>query len=217
MLTLPEELVLLILDDEDGTMLPIPQRTLDLALSGAVLMDLALRLKLDSDLQRTWICDRTGTGESVLDECLAEIAEMGPSTSQTEDWIQHLANQPDRIREASLARLVERGILRCEERRHLWVFGSRRYPLMDDKEEREVKLRIMQALFSEEIPDSRDVALISLVDTCSLFEELIGRREYKRVGERIAVIRRLDLIGQATQSTVRAIERAISLAVPAPY
>lgn len=217
MLTLPEELVLLILDDEDGTMLPVPQRTLDYALAGAVLMDLALRLRIDSDPERIWLCESKETDEPVLDLCLPKLVAHGPGSGDIESWLESLAETPDELRDAALARLVERGILRREERKYLWVFGSRRYPMVDDKEEREVKLRIMNALYSEEIPDPKDVALISLVDTCNLFDDLLGAREYQTVQGRISVIRKLDLIGQATQVTVRAIERAVSLAVPAPY
>lgn len=217
MLTLPEELVLLILDDEDGTILPVPQRTLDYALAGAVLMDLALRLRVDSDPEQIWVCDRTPTEEALLDVQLEALVAIGPGHSEIKDWLEDLANEPDQLRDAVLARLVERGVLRREERKYLWVFGSRRYPMVEDKEEREVKLRIMNVLYSEDIPDPKDVALICLVDTCHLFDEMLGNREYEKLQGRIAVIRKLDLIGQATQSTVRAIERAVSLAVPAPY
>lgn len=217
MLTLPEELMLLILDDEDGTVLPVPQRTLDYALAGAVLMDLALRLRVDSDPERIWVCDRAATDEPLLDSHLEKLVSIGPGNSEINEWLEELANEPDQLRDEALARLVERGILRREERRYLWVFGSRRYPVIDEKEEREVKLRIMNVLYSEDIPDPKDVALICLVDTCHLFDEMLGRREYEQLQGRIAVIRKLDLIGQATQTTVRAIERAVSLAVPAPY
>lgn len=214
MLTLPEELILLVLDDEDGTMLPVPQRTLDFALAGAVLMDLALRNRVDSDPERIWISDSSPTGEPVLDNALAQVAEARGETLSAESWLQAIAQEPGKVQDEALARLVERGILRQEERRFLWVFDTRRYPVVDDKEEREVKLRIMGVLFSEEIPDPRDVAMICLVDACNLFEDLLGRRELEKVRDRIAVVRKLDLIGQATQTTVREIERVVSAMLP---
>ncbi len=214
MLTLAEELVLLVLDDKDGTMLPIPQRSFDFALSGAVLMDLALRRKIDTDPEKIWICDTHPTGEPFLDAYLSELQMEDTKSDRIGEWIEFLAHQPSRIQEAALARLVARGVLRREDRRFFWVFETRRYPVIDDKEEREVKLRIMSVLFSEEIPDPRDVALICLVDACHLVEEILGAREAASVRGRIAVVRKLDLIGQVTQSTVREIERAVSQIQP---
>ena len=213
MLTLAEELLLLILDDEDGTMLPVPQRTLDFALSGAVLMDLALHNRIDSDPDKIWLSDPSPTGESLLDGPLAGLTGSD-SFPSAENWIQLLASEPGQTQDAALARLVERGVLRQEEKRFLWMFEMRRYPLIDNKEEREVKLRIMAVLFSEEIPDPRDIALICLVDSCNLFEDLLGRRELESVRDRIAVVRKLDLIGRATQQTVREIERVVTYMLP---
>ncbi len=213
MLTLPEEIILLVLDDESGAILPIPQRTLDSALAGGALMELALRNRIDSDLESIWVIDRTPTGEAYLDALLERMA-ASKQERDSEGWIQRLAEDSGTIQEAVLKRLVERGILREEEQRFLWVFESRRYPIVDGKEEREVKLRIMGVLFSEEIPDPRDVALISLVDACRLFEELLGPRELEGVRDRIAVIRKLDLIGQAMQSKIREIERIVTHMLP---
>ena len=42
------------------------------------------------------------------------------------------------------------------------VFRTRRYPKVDGKAEREVKLRIMGVLFSDVIPAPRDIVIISL-------------------------------------------------------
>ena len=213
MLTLPEEVILLVLDEETGALLPIPQRTLDSALAGGALMELALQDRIDSDPNSLWVVDPTPIGESYLDQLLRQLADSeGKSNSET--WIQRLSEDSGSIQEAALQRLVERGVLREEEKRFLWVFESRRYPMIDGKEEREVKLRIMGVLFSEEIPDPRDVALISLVDACRLFEELLGPRELERVRDRIAVIRKLDLIGQAMQAKIREIERIVTHMLP---
>ena len=213
MLTLPEEVILLVLDEGSGALLPVPQRTLDSALAGGALMELALRNRIDTDLDSLWILDSTPTGETYLDQLLQRMADS-KNERDSEGWIQRLAEDSGAIQEAVLKRLVERGILREEEQRFLWVFESRRYPMIDGKEEREVKLRIMGVLFSEEIPDPRDVALISLVDACRLFEELLGPRELEGVRDRIAVIRKLDLIGQAMQAKIREIERIVTHMLP---
>ena len=45
-------------------------------------------------------------------------------------------------------RLIERGILGESEKRFLWVMKTRSYPTIDGTVEKEVKLRIMNILYS---------------------------------------------------------------------
>ena len=51
MLTLPEELLLLAHDEKSGTFIELPDLVLNVALAGAVLMDLALRDRIDMDIK----------------------------------------------------------------------------------------------------------------------------------------------------------------------
>ena len=117
-------------------------------------------------------------------------------------WVEQEATHAEEIREEALNRLVEVGILEREDDRFLWVFKSRRYPVIDGKAEREVKLRIMGVLFSDEIPDPRDVVIICLADACGLFRELLPKRELEQASVRIEQVRKLDLIGQAMAQTI---------------
>jgi hypothetical protein len=75
MLTFAEEILMLIVDDDEGVFLPIGKSTLDYALVGAVLMDLALADRIDTDLARLMVIDRTPTDNPMLDRVLRRIAE----------------------------------------------------------------------------------------------------------------------------------------------
>ena len=86
-------------------------------------------------------------------------------------------------------------------------------PAIDGKAEREVKLRIMGVLFSDEIPDPRDVMIICLVDACGIFNELLSRSELPNATERIEQVRKLDLIGQAMTQAIRDIEVSVATLV----
>ena len=101
---------------------------------------------------------------------------------------------------------MERGILRVEDRNFLWVFGSRRYPMVDDREEREVKLRILDVLLSDRIPAPRDVALICLADASNAFQVILSPQELRHAAARIELVRGFDLIGQAMS---RAIQKSV--------
>ena len=207
-----EEITLLMLNDEDGEFVRVPGWSMQCAFAGAVLMDLALENRIDTDLKRLVLIDPTPIGDDLLDPTLARIAEA-KETHDARHWVDDLADVAEEIRERSLASLCERGILRREDDRFLWVFQSRRYPIVDGEAEREVKLRIMEVLFSNEIPDPRDIVLICLVDACGILRELLTARELERASERIEQVRKLDLIGQAMSKAVWDIQSSIALAM----
>ena len=115
------------------------------------------------------------------------------------------------LREKTLNRLVERGILENQDDRFLWVFRSRRYPSVDGTAEREVKLRILNVLFSDEIPDPRDQMIICLADACGIFPRLLSRQEHARAVDRIAQVSQLDLIGQAMSQAIRDIQVSVAV------
>ena len=208
MLRFAEEILLLLLDDASGRFAPVIESSLRCAIAGAVLMDLALENRIDTDPRQLVLIDAKPVGDDLLDPTLADIAQA--TETRVRYWVNRVAGDADRIRETALRRLVERGILQREDDRFLWVFRSRRYPMIDGEAEREVKLRIMEVLFSDVIPDPRDVVIIGLADACGLFRLLLSRRELQHVGERIKQVRQLDLIGQAVVRTVAEIDMAIS-------
>ena len=211
MLRFAEETILLLLNDGDGRFARVPKWSLDYALAGGVLMDLALENRIDTDLEGLILIDDTPTGDALLDPTLADIAAGKERT--TNFWLEHTADSADSIREQALNRLIDQGILEVQDDRFLWVFRSRRYPSIDGTAEREVKLRIMGVLFSDEIPSPRDVVIICLADACGIFKGLLSSRELDNVGERIDQVRRLDLIGQALSKGIRDIEMSIAASV----
>jgi hypothetical protein len=204
MLRFAEEIVLLTLRDEDGKFLSVPVTSMQHALAGAVLMDLALENRIDTDPENLVLIDSTPVGDSLLDPTLEEIAAGEQRDARY--WVEQTARLGDGIREEALARLVERGILEQHDERFLWVFRSRRYPVADGKEEREVKLRILGVLLSDEIPDPRDIVIICLADACGILNQLLPKRELAGVRDRIEQVRKLDLIGQAMAQAIHDIE-----------
>ena len=204
MLRFAEEIILLMLHDDNGKFAHVPSWSMDRAMAGAVLMDLALENRIDTDPENLILVDATPVGDSLLDPTLAEI-EAGEQRD-ARYWVEHTAKKGEQIREEALSRLVDAGILERQEDRVLWVFRSRRYPVVDGKVEREVKLRIMEVLLSDQIPEPRDVVIIALADACGIFRELLPKRELQQAADRIEQVRKLDLIGQAMAETIHDME-----------
>ena len=209
-LSIAEEVLLLTLHDSDGTFIKVPDWTIRYALSGAVLMDLALHDRIDTDLETLTVISSDPTEDTLLDGLLNFITREKEPQS-TRFWIERTAVHADAIRDVALERLVARGILEREETKFLWVFKSRRYPLTDGKVEKEVKLRIAEVLFTDTIPDPRDIVLICLTHACGILDSIFSRSQLKQVEARIEQVRKLDLIGQAIAKAIWDIEASIAV------
>ena len=213
MLTFTEELVLL-LNDEDGAPLPIRQDIVACALVGAVLMDLAFAYRIDTDLEALFVNDPTPTGKPTLDRILERIAAR-TEVCDAKMWIGTLSvEEAPSIHEQTLASLVESGILTVQESRLPWI-RFRRYPSSDGKTAKELRRHVADVLTSDEIPDPRDVALISLLDACEILPDIFPRQEIEDFRPRIALLRKMDLIGREVAGAIAEIERSIIQAVRA--
>ena len=209
MLTVAEEMLLLALDDETGTFVTEPDVNVSYALAGAVLMDLALKGRIEAGPDRLLVLDPTPTGDAVQDEVLAQI-DASQEVRDTDHWVAEIGLRVDDLRDRLLDRLVERGILKRVDEKLLWVFDTRRYPMVDGREEREVKRRIMDALFSDGPVKREDAVIVSLADACNLFSQLLRPRELDNVKERIKAIAGSDAIGQAVANTIREVRASIA-------
>ena len=122
--------MLLTLEDSGGEFDSIPEIFLSCGIAGAALMDLALRGRIDSDLEAVWAADIMPTGDKILDRVLAEVAAE-PRQLDAKSWIARLSRGAQAMREEALSRLCTRGILRPSEHSFLWVLKERRYPVID--------------------------------------------------------------------------------------
>jgi len=212
MLSFAEEIFLLALNDHEGSIKPLPVSALEYALPGALLMELAFLNRIDIDLQSLRVVDRQPTGNALLDDVLRQI-ERKSDAQPISFWLAFLAGQAKQIQEQVLAQLTAKGILKMEDKKILWVFKTRRYPMIDNREIKEVKTRLRELILGEEIPDPREAVLISLAHACRLFDDLFSEEEYARVQPRIKALAKLDLIGQEVTRSIREIAQAMALAM----
>jgi len=127
-------------------------------------------------------------------------------------WLRQFADEGSAYREKALRRLEARGIIRRQDRKILWVFGARRYPLQNDKEVREVKLRILGVVLGNDVPSPHDIMLTGLAESCGLFRYILSAHEANAATLRITQVARMDLIGQAVAKGVADIDSAIAMA-----
>ena len=211
MITLTEELLLLTLEDEGGHFVRLPDQSLAYALAGAVLMDLALKKRVDSDATKLFVVNPEPVGLSFLDPRLEELVNE-KSELNAKAWVVRFADHSQQIRTEAIAKLCERGVLCQKEERVLWAFKRRAYPIVDDHEIREAKLRIVNLLMGDEIPDPHDAMLIGLAKASCLLPRILSSAECERVVPRLEQISHVDLISQATLKVIAEMHENISIA-----
>jgi golgi phosphoprotein 3 len=217
MLSFVEEIVLLLHDDASGDFMELPQSVFGVVIAGAALMDLAIHNRIDTDLESMTVVDRTPLGDDILDGVLATIVAAESKAAGTSQFdisaaLYDVAADAETYRARALGRLIQRGILREENGRHLWVFRSRRYPVIDDSEQQEVKARLRHILLTDEIPDPRDIVLICLVAACSLLRFVLSADEIDDTAARVEQLRKMDLIGQAVTKSAAETDAIIRFA-----
>ena len=203
-LTLLDELVLTLLNEESGYFRQVPGWNLNCAVVGAALAELSLIYRIDTDMQSLILLDQTKTNDAALDPILAEIAsEQGQHNAQY--WIERLAPQADAIIDTTLDRLVDMKILQHHEgdfwslAQGAWMAGHQTRSEVGTAVEF-VKTRISRAIFTDEIPSPRDIIIICLIDTCDVLRYIFEIDEESEA--RVEQILKMDLIGRSIAEAV---------------
>lgn len=213
-LSLTEELLLVALDDDTGRLIELLPFSLETAIAAALVMDLTLAARIDTDPTHLFVLSAAPTGNAILDDVLARVtAEPQPLSSA--EWLRRLAVPGPELRDRILARLVERGVLQSVEKRLLWVFKTRVYPPTSGLEEREVKSRVMTLLNNDDIPEARDAMLVGLLRATGIMERLLSEMEYQRLRARIDHVSSLEEVSRAlTQEVAELYVLLASVRVP---
>ncbi|MCY4133794.1 MAG: cytochrome P450 [bacterium] len=203
-MTLLDELVLTLLNEESGYFRQVPGWNLNCAIVGAALAELSLIYRIDTDMKSLILLDQTRTGDPCLDPVLSEIVKE-PVQRNAQYWIERLAPKADSIIDATLARLVDLKILQHHEgdfwslAQGAWKSGFHTSSEVGTAVEF-VKTRISQAIFNNEIPGPRDVIIICLIDTCDVLRYIFELDEESEA--RVEQICKMDLIGRSIADAV---------------
>ena len=200
MLTLLEEIVLLTIDPRTGCLRGDHQFSVPYALSGAALFDLALAGRVDTDLDSIQVIDSTPTGNALQDELLGELA--AGATMSVRGWVEQTFRVHKDLEDRALAQLVDRGLIKLEKTRRLWVIEVQRFPLVDGKPQQLAKERLFHAILGDGIPPTHDIMLVSLAASCGLLNIVISEEEQEARAQRIETLSNLETISRNVGSAI---------------
>jgi len=207
-LTLAEQILLLALDDESGKLRTLPDRSLDFALAGAIVADLtrADRVKVEND--QLTILDSTPVDSKPEDFGLLDLQQS--NAKSLANALTHLAAEANGLRKRLIEQLVDKGVLKRENREVLWVFHYSRYPLADPSSENAVRQRLRKCIRNENQSLTEvEHVMISLVHVCQMEDLLLTEAEREQYRARIRQICEHDRIGRAVMASLKEIQKAI--------
>jgi golgi phosphoprotein 3 len=212
MLTMLEEVVLLAVDERTGNLRSTREFGTAYALVGAMFFDLALARKIDTDTETIHIIDTTPTGNGTLDGVLAEMAKR-PDLTTVRQWIEEIFLHRRDLEGEALLSLIATGVLRHEKSKLLWIIDVERFPLVNDKPQQHVKTRLAQAILSDEIPDTRDIMLVSIAEPCGLLPYVLSDYQVENRRERIRMLSNLETISRKVTAAILGLDSTMRSAI----
>ncbi|USQ80867.1 GOLPH3/VPS74 family protein [Ornithinimicrobium faecis] len=169
-LLLVDDLMLLLMDDDGASVQGAG--TLYYTLGGAVLTELALLGRVEVDDSGVLNGPRvTPVGREPLPDPLLQSAFdlVAKKTQRVQPLLIGIGAD---LWKVVRDRLVDRGLLRREEKRVLGVFRTTRWPAADAHHEAELRARIRRVLEDGETPDPRTAAIIALLSASGAMPSL---------------------------------------------
>jgi len=214
-LFLHEELMLLALRDEEGTV--ISSSTIVYTLAGALLGALMLeeRIAFTDDKKRyIEVKNDEPLGDAILDECIGLIQDAKkPKTLK--EWVLKFVHLKD-LKTRVIQSLVDRHIVHADEASVLLFFSQKVYPQTDPGPERSIVERLRRAIFrGTRDVEPRTVALLALAKAAGLLNHHFEGSDLRERKDRIKEIVSGEATARAAKQASEAAQAAAMVAVMA--
>jgi len=216
MTLIAEDLLLLMLDDDKGTLTgtSYPQP----ALGGALLIELALTGAVEVE-------EKTSMWKSAKVRAIPDARPEDPVLGGGYDLVaekprsaQDLVGRLGKgLQDQLAARLVERGVLQRHEDKVLGLFPRKRWPAVDSRQEDDVRRALTAALVQGMVPDDRTGALIALLSSIDKAHKVVDHQglSSREVRKRAKEISEGAWAAKAVRDAIAAANAAVMAAVTA--
>jgi hypothetical protein len=198
-LTLPEELLVLALDADRGSVRGHLSGELPPGLAGAALMELVLAERVRIEDRKVVPAGEGTLGDPVLDPVLEKVASS-KRPRKLSDWVTRLGSGPG-LEKRCLERLLERGVLRKGSRRVLLVIPRPAYQL-DDPRPREEAVAQVLSVTGDHAPGVRATSLAAVAEACGIAKRAIPDEDYKAAKHRLKALAKEDEIATAVADVI---------------
>ena len=172
-LSLAEGLYLIALDDEEGRLLAAAEKTIIPGLISASILELHLLKKIQLINGNISVLDGSGTGNGILDNVLKKIKSGSDFIETVDDLSHHFKDIQHDLNEL----LVQRGILKKEATKLMWIPLSERMDNANYAFEQEIRNGLKVIVFKDAKPTPAFVVLMSLIYDCNILDEVFTDKD----------------------------------------
>ncbi|MBW8173292.1 GPP34 family phosphoprotein [Ornithinimicrobium sp. Arc0846-15] len=211
-----EDVTLLLLDDEKGTMASSP--AMHYVLGGALLIELALLGRAEmAPPESRWKAAkvRSVPGDPLIDPLLADgFATLDEQPRGAQQILSRLGH---RLQPKVSERLADRGLVERKESRIFGLFPTTAWPAADQLHEDNLRQEIEDALVRGLTPNPRTASIIALLSGANLLNVLVhsDSRKDKQVKQRAKAIEDGDWGASMVSDAVAAASAAIAASTAA--
>lgn len=216
MLKLCEQMMLLGLNDDSGALVFTIRTQLPYAIAGATVFDLYYKGFISIKDDNIIINNKGQNKYKFLDYSLNQLAQSEKALN-IETVMNRLSAVNENINNLILESLVDRGILKKESHKLLWVINYDRYPTSDPVPERDIRKNIRDIVLNDKIPNNRDLILISLIGACDLTNEIFSYEEREIASEKISILSDEEFIEQFISINESILNKTITTVIRKSY
>lgn len=180
-LSIAEGLYLIALDDEEGRILAVAEDTIVPGVIAACIFELYLHNKISLAGGKISVRDTGGTGNIIMDNILHKIENGVDVITQ----VKKLSNTFKDIQNDLNVLLEQRGILKREETKLLWIPLSERMGNANYAFEKEIRDVSRNIVFKGFKPKADYAVLFALISYCDLLIEIFQDEEEQIDAEKI--------------------------------
>ncbi len=207
-LNLIEQFLLIALDDDKGRFVTDTTYLYN-GFAGAILMDLAILGKIELKKKIVTITGKPDTEEPILDQSIQAIQNLKDEKT-VGFWIGTFNANAKNIKKIVLQELIDKGILRREKGKILWVIPYFKYPTDNPVPENKVRAQIQDIIMGQTEPEPRDLMLLSLIKVCELTEEAFRSKEvFRKASKRIAALTKPTSLSNVLDPEIQKMHAAV--------
>lgn len=181
-LSIAEGLYLIAMDDEEGRLLSAAEKRIIPGVISAIVMELYITKKIKIQDGVVKVEEVGGTGNKILDDVSAKLVSGKDVITQVE----HLSDHFKTILEDLDELLSQRGILKREATKLLWIPLSERMGNANYAYEKEIRNILRAMVFKNAKPTPAFVVLMSLIYDCNILDEVFRDKDELIDAEKVA-------------------------------
>jgi len=212
-LTLKEKYLLLCYHPEKGRLLNSANYT-SYGIAGAIMLELAELGKFEVQNNKVNLKDRKTTGDKALDLVIERIGKAS-RPRKVSSWISGIgqSGRMQKIKSAIRESLMNKRIMKKQEKTALLIFKYNRYPLRNSRLRRQLINDIHNVVINRKIGSKEIMLLTALIGATKMESSFFIREERKDARKRIKEIMKNNDIAKMLDSTVTAVQAAVVAAI----